>query len=407
MNQVHKDLLEKILKSQEFSGSAKYQKLLKYLVESSLAGNIPKEVTIAYEVFGLDINSEAVADSNIRVYIHNIRKKLDSYYINEGQHDNLKIVIPKGRYKVEFVKVKEKKKSIARKRFLIAAVLLILVVAANIVFLKFFDKNSYDPPGKYCNYVWKDIVDSEKPLLVVIGDYYLVNENTFQDRVRYVRDSRINSEADLDSFLIEHPEVRENFFLSKHTLLGKFAPMSLKSLSKMFYSIGKDFKVILSSDFQWHDIQDNNLVYIGSFKSLGILDELIQKSSFNFTTYPNELQFYHVSTDSLYQYYSFDSSADNSYESDYAVVTKFPGSGDSQMLFFLSSRDIGLISTVNLLTDLETLTDFEKEHCLKGNLPDYFEASFMTQGLHRNIVKIDLLHINYFESPSPFDLPLH
>ena len=121
MNQVHRDLLEKILKSQEFSGSAKYQKLLRYLVESTLAGNVPKEVTIAYEVFGIDVNSETVADSNIRVYIHNIRKKLDSYYINEGQHDTLKIIIPKGRYKVEFIKVKEKKKSITRKQFFIAS----------------------------------------------------------------------------------------------------------------------------------------------------------------------------------------------------------------------------------------------------------------------------------------------
>ena len=78
-----------------------------------------------------------------------------------------------------------------------------------------------------------------------------------------------------------------------------------------------------------------------------------------------------------------------------------------QTLFFLSSRDIGLISTVNLLTELETLTDFEKDHFTIDAAPNYFEACFMTQGLHRNIVKIDLLHVNIIDSPSPFVQPVN
>ena len=85
----------------------KYKKLLEYLVKSAIEGVVPKEVTIAYEVYGLDIDESSTHESNIRVYIYNLRKKLDSYYVREGKEDKIRFIIPKGRYKVEFVEKKE------------------------------------------------------------------------------------------------------------------------------------------------------------------------------------------------------------------------------------------------------------------------------------------------------------
>ena len=48
--------IESVLASSEFKGSPKYQKLFEYLVNSSLAGNIPKEITIAYDVFNIEFD---------------------------------------------------------------------------------------------------------------------------------------------------------------------------------------------------------------------------------------------------------------------------------------------------------------------------------------------------------------
>jgi len=50
------DVLNKILSSKEFSDAQQQQNLLKYLVETSLQGDSPKELTIAYEVLGRDKN---------------------------------------------------------------------------------------------------------------------------------------------------------------------------------------------------------------------------------------------------------------------------------------------------------------------------------------------------------------
>ena len=96
--------VKKINESLEFSNSGKYRNLLNYLVDASEKGLVPKEVTIAYEVFNIDAGRDSVNEANIRVYIHNLRKKLDTYYNNEGKDDKLILKIPKGRYKVEYVK---------------------------------------------------------------------------------------------------------------------------------------------------------------------------------------------------------------------------------------------------------------------------------------------------------------
>ena len=98
--------LSKILQSSEFQNSTKYQKLLEYLVNSTLEGKVPKEITISIELFGIEMKDDTLGETNTRVYIHNVRKKLDSYYINEGKNDKIQFKIPKGRYKVEFVNEK-------------------------------------------------------------------------------------------------------------------------------------------------------------------------------------------------------------------------------------------------------------------------------------------------------------
>ena len=86
-NNNARSYLKKILESQEFSRAQKYQRLLQYLVDASLEGEIPKEVTIAHEVFFEDNAYDTGSTTKVRVYIHNLRKKLDSYYTSEGKNN--------------------------------------------------------------------------------------------------------------------------------------------------------------------------------------------------------------------------------------------------------------------------------------------------------------------------------
>ena len=110
MNKEHYlSIVDGIIASKSFGRSDTYANMLKYLVTCSLEANIPKETTIASEIFGKE-RFDPSQSTLIRVYIYNLRKKLKKYYENEGINDEVFLEIPKGSYEVKFTKkVKEKK----------------------------------------------------------------------------------------------------------------------------------------------------------------------------------------------------------------------------------------------------------------------------------------------------------
>ena len=84
---TQKKCLEKILLSKEFAGSDIYQKYLTYLVNSTEEGKDFKEATIAIDFFGKDGSFNPAEDTIVRSHTYILRKKLESYYLNEGRED--------------------------------------------------------------------------------------------------------------------------------------------------------------------------------------------------------------------------------------------------------------------------------------------------------------------------------
>ncbi len=395
--------LQKVLQSSEFQNASKYQKLLEYLVNSTLEGNVPKEITIAMELFGSEMNDDTLGESNIRVYVHNIRKKLDSYYINEGRNDKIQFRIPKGRYKVEFVNRKDIGRPASRRAILITGIILSVLLAANL-FRLVLSRGEGPGKGRHSQWIWGDLLSRDAPLLVIVGDYYLIQETGMAGRSRYLRDVRINSESDLDLFLEEFPEQGTNFERTKHTYLGKYAPLCIEKLSKLLLSSGKDFQVILSSEFHWKDLRDYNVIYIGSFKSMGVLNNLTKHSNFRFELYPSALHFHDLEEDSVYHYRPFDSRLDDAFETDYSIATKLPGSNGRSVFMFVSVRDIGMIETVEYFTNPESQKMFMQSLDPSFRETGFFEACFKIEGLDRNSISIDLLHLNPLSASSLFEM---
>ena len=175
--------LQKVLQSSEFQNASKYQKLLEYLVNSTLEGNVPKEITIAMELFGAEMNDDTLGESNIRVYVHNIRKKLDSYYINEGRNDKIQFRIPKGRYKVEFVNRKDIGRPASRRAILITGIILSVLLAANL-FRLVLSRGEGTGKSENSQWIWGDLLSRDAPLPVNVGDYYLIQEPGRNSRSR-------------------------------------------------------------------------------------------------------------------------------------------------------------------------------------------------------------------------------
>lgn len=380
-------VLEHVLQSKEFSESQTYQKLLRYLVQSSLDEKAPKEIVIAHEVFGSSLNPDTGPDTKVRVYIHNLRKKLDSYYLHEGKADALQFEIPKGRYRVKFIEKGLPIKKFTRKSVIVFNLAFLLVlVAVNLAYYLYTNasKSTKDIIAKN-NIIWENFIQSKLPILIVFGDYYLFKDRDIANRPRYIRDYQINSTKDLEIYVSKHKAIARDIVRTKHTLLGKFAPWCLKDLLAILSPYKKTIELKLASNLQWADLNKYNLIYVGSFKSLGILNELVTDLSFNYQIYPNVLFYYNQSGDTL-SYATTSPTSESDFETDYAAVIKRQSPNRNSMMIIASTRDIGSIATIKYLTDPKLLDQFINRLMKKAPPENYFESIFEVQGFERNVI---------------------
>jgi hypothetical protein len=102
--ETRRTALNAVLESKEFSRAPALAKLLKYLGEKTFEGRVHeiKEFSIATEVYGRSESFGEKRDSVVRVEMSRLRKRLRSYYADEGSQQTLRIVIPPGTYQPEF-----------------------------------------------------------------------------------------------------------------------------------------------------------------------------------------------------------------------------------------------------------------------------------------------------------------
>ena len=96
--------LDRILASKGFATAGRLSKLLRYVVEKTLAGETDqlKEYAVGIEVFERDEKYDPRLDSIVRVEAGRLRTKLDEYYNGEGSSSPIRISLPRGGYSAVF-----------------------------------------------------------------------------------------------------------------------------------------------------------------------------------------------------------------------------------------------------------------------------------------------------------------
>src|ERR1022692_163236 len=92
--------LSRLLGSPEFAQSERMRKLLVYLVDAVLGGRAGhiKETVLGVDVFGRDPGYDPKIDGIVRTEARRLRLKLQEYYAGTGQHETVRIDLPKGGY---------------------------------------------------------------------------------------------------------------------------------------------------------------------------------------------------------------------------------------------------------------------------------------------------------------------
>ena len=96
--------LDRILSEPRFQASERRRAFLRFVVEETLSGRGDrlKGYTVAITVFGRDETFDNQTDPVVRLEARRLRRDLDSYYVDAGSRDAVRISIPKGSYVPHF-----------------------------------------------------------------------------------------------------------------------------------------------------------------------------------------------------------------------------------------------------------------------------------------------------------------
>lgn len=377
--------LEKLLNSKTFSKPGIYRDLLNYLVNCSLKGEIPKEQQIALEVFGKKMDQDK--ELNVRVYILHLRNKLAEYYQNEGKNDTVILEIPKGKYQVEFrfqtyksVKHSLEKYSLA----LFVSACALLIISVGII----LNRDKFNQPKQE---IWKGFLKPDYPILIVLGDHYFFSDSIGTGKRGPSRDTRINSDEDLDAFLKAHPESMGKIRKSKTTYINKQAPTGLFRLMKMFGGGVANVEMKFSSQLKWEDTRNKHVIFIGSVKTLLFLKPTLEKAGLKYDLEHSSFK-YQVADSTLF----FDNRSENYLNREYSSLIHFCTNDKRKILFLLSDDDLGNMAAMKYLTDDKNTSFLER-------FPDLnYKAVFEVKGREStdfkvNLIRIDPIHENISE----------
>jgi hypothetical protein len=401
MNDIsHDTYFEKILTSHEFSSSKTDRALFEYLYDSSKKGKDLDEITIAVDVFDRGPDFDPADDTVVRVHKYSLRKKLKIYYLTEGKNDEIKFEIPKGEYRL-VIKQRKKPKTANNpvwhkkllKHFTYTGILVLLgaILYLFIINLKLTaDLSSYKSIEKN-HPIWQDFFERELPILVVLGNHFTFQEMSKEyDRVRIIRDTRINSPSDLEAFKEEYTV--DNIINSDPKTYFPFHSVwGLVPVLNTLYSFHVQPVIKKSSDVTTDMFQEFNILFIGSIKTLYNLEHIFSQSNLQYQLDPHKIIYTPPNDTVSFEYMRhFDTSFPNR---DLGLALKLPGPADNTIFIITSFHSMGVPSIINYLNNKQG-TEELLEYFGTDQFPRYFETLFRITGIEKTVYNLETLICN-------------
>lgn len=364
--------------------------LFEYLYQCYLDNKTPKELEIAIEGLGREESFDVTQDALVRVYMHKLRRKLDDFYGNEGNTFSHRLQLPKGEYRLvlqardEVKYTGENARSITNfpkirmtNRFLGAIIVALLVV--NLALLYFWRPPSALPDVRQ-TILWQPLLADNKPILLVLGDYYIFAESENGSNVnRLVRDFDINSPIDLASYLQLYPEQAEHKFDVGLSYLPTSSAQALTKISPIINTTDKPVQTVMASQLTAEQLRTNNVVYIGHLSGLGLLsDQVFAQSQFTIGDSGFD-ELVDKETGTRYINARGIPGAPANTQQHYAYLASFIGPANNRFVIIAGLRDAGLIELANIASDANAL------ETLAENNSSLFEAVFQANAVGHNV----------------------
>lgn len=251
--------------------------LFDYLAQRGPQAPSASQAEIAAAVFG---QTETDADdATVRVYVHRLRKKLDDHYRDQPPAPGATVLeIPAGIYALQVLPAEQPFAAPAlpvaapgrapRKGLALAAVAVLLAFALGWL----LSGREHSAP----NALWEPLTRSDRPVLLVLGDYYLFGEidPVIPENGRLIRDFRVNSAEDLLRLQNSEPDrygMAEDVGLNYLPFQTSYA---LQQIAPLLVREGKQVDVIPASDMTAQMLSTHDVVYVGLLSGMGLLEDI-------------------------------------------------------------------------------------------------------------------------------------
>jgi hypothetical protein len=386
--------LDRVLKSETLRHSQQHRVLLSYMVQKSIEHRSEelKEYSVGIDALGKPESYNPRRDATVRIQVGRLRARLAEYYSGEGVLDPIIFDVPKGGFKVLFLKRDEPRQSAeqplsapkaARPPVLIwmsMALCLALAIAfgfmarsasARAERLSRLPDSIWTPDLKA---VWAGFLDDKRPPTLSLGtplfvsmDGAVIREATWN----LWNPDKLPPKIDHIRQALKAPDVQPNY---EYNGFGETA--GAFRISRLLVSQGLDLSFRRSNDLTWDDFKERNMILLGSPKSISYLKylrnlhttlafEVEERRIVNFEPAHGEAAFYtrtSVKNESTYD--------------GYALVTRLPGVDGSGNIMMLGSPDSeGTLAACQYVTSAGGGKELTHEFATAGHsMPDAYQA---------------------------------
>lgn len=400
-------IVAQIVKSPGFQDSKRYRELLQYLVEKSGADASVKETEIAQEVFGKDSGFDPSTDPLVRSYVSNLRKKLDHYYLTTEDQCNYKLEIPKGHYAVRYIPALAQKTPERAGGQLARYYPAVIITLALVVIILAYREFQYRPSpvsprlSVEATPLWNEFIQpNSRPTLVVLGDFFFMRERS--DMEVYYRRGRINNLDEYLEYIRANPGFGQRYMRNSFTFLRPSAPWGLMHILPILRNSSKSVSLKLASQFTSDDFKANNVVFVGSFKTLYVLRNFLHIFKLDYSTAPpSSFRIEDGIGDSPHVFRPERLSAGN-LEKDYGVIAKGQGPDGSSILMLLGFSESGVIQAAQAASDPRLLSTLAEQYPANTDInPASMTVVLAAEGMTQSLFDSDVKYLAGIGPPIP------
>jgi hypothetical protein len=386
--------LGKVLASPEFRSARSRARFLEYVVTRTLAGeeDCVKEYTIGVEVFDRGPAFDPRADGVVRTQAGLLRRHLERYYAGDGRHDPIVIVVPKGHYVPKFSVPSQTPPNGAgegahrvwSRPVTWAGIAAVVAAAALGAATLARDRGVTSAAGA------RTATEVDSLYLPVWGPFLQPGVSNvlafgtpqfFSAAGVWVRDVEVNTPADA----VNRPVLRSFDKVLKRPLAPKEAYTGIGEaygvhvLSRFFFEKSRDVRVVRSRTVSWDNLKHDNVIFLTSARFRTLADQLTYPSDFVHVLGP--LSYVENRRPTGSEPARYEVPLADGENSDYAIVTVWPGKLPGRRIMVLSGRQTWgtqaaaeYVTEPGYLRELNRhLADCQRRAALSSH-PDFFQV---------------------------------